>query len=114
MNKEIRPLVTYEPFEYEKLLVEVQGLRKITDHFRRIYGIYIHPNLRNVTPFLYPKILGKTNVLSLNPPPCGHISLSYIMDFEIRMIHQRISTTRSHASCCHCCHYCNVALCVIP
>ena len=34
-------------------------------------------------------------MLSLNLPPCCHISLMY-------------QTTRSHASCCQFCYYCNV------
>ena len=33
-------LVTDEPVEFEKYPVEVQDCRKITDHFRGIYGIY--------------------------------------------------------------------------
>ena len=38
-----RQLVTNEPVEFEKKPAEVQDCRKITDHFRGIYGIY--PNL---------------------------------------------------------------------
>ena len=48
------------------------------------------------------------DVLSLNIPPCCHISLSYTLAFEIKTIHQRIPITRSHTSRCHYCHYCNV------
>jgi hypothetical protein len=33
-------LVTDEPVEFEKLPVEVQDCRNITDHFRGIYRIY--------------------------------------------------------------------------
>ena len=44
MIGEKRQLVTDEPVEFEKEPVEVQGCRKITDHFRGIYRIY-HPNL---------------------------------------------------------------------
>jgi hypothetical protein len=33
-------LVTDEPVEFEKIPVEVQDCRKITNHFRGIYGIY--------------------------------------------------------------------------
>ena len=43
MFGENRQLVTDEPVELEKYPVEVQDCRKITDWFRRIYGIY--PNL---------------------------------------------------------------------
>ena len=41
MNGENRPLITDEPIEFEKQLVEVQDFRKMTHHFRRIYGIYL-------------------------------------------------------------------------
>ena len=40
---EKRQLISNEPVEFEKLLVEVGDCRKITDHFRGIYRIY--PNL---------------------------------------------------------------------
>jgi hypothetical protein len=33
-------VVTDEPLEFEKSLFEVQDWRKITDQFRRIYGLY--------------------------------------------------------------------------
>jgi hypothetical protein len=39
MNRENRPAVTDEVVEFEKV-VEVQDLKKITDRFREIYGIY--------------------------------------------------------------------------
>ena len=45
------------------------------------------------------------DVLSLNLLPCCHISLSYTMHFDIKVIHQISQTTQSHTSCCH---YCNV------
>jgi hypothetical protein len=45
MIRENQQLVTNEPVEFEKSLVEVQDCRKITDHFRGIYKIY--PNLIN-------------------------------------------------------------------
>jgi predicted glycosyltransferase involved in capsule biosynthesis len=49
------------------------------------------------------------DVLSLNLPPCCHISLSYIMAIDIKIMNQSIPTTRSYASsCCHYCHNCNV------
>ena len=41
MIRENRQLVTDEPVEFEKKPVEVQDSRRITDHFRRIYGIYL-------------------------------------------------------------------------
>ena len=43
MMGENRQLVTNEPVEFEKQLVEVQDCRKITDHSREIHRIY--PNL---------------------------------------------------------------------
>jgi hypothetical protein len=36
-------LITYEPVEFEKLLVEIQDYMKITNRFRGLYRIY--PNL---------------------------------------------------------------------
>ena len=43
MIRENRQLITYEPIEFEKLPVEIQYCKKITDRFREIYRIY--PNL---------------------------------------------------------------------
>jgi hypothetical protein len=34
------PQITDEPIEYEKYLLEVQNLKKIANHFRRIYETY--------------------------------------------------------------------------
>jgi hypothetical protein len=39
---ENRQLVTDEPVEFEKSPVEVQDCRKITDHFRGIYRMYLN------------------------------------------------------------------------
>ena len=47
-------------------------------------------------------------MLNLDPPPRRHISLTYIMGFDIKVIHQRVQTTLSHASRCHPCQCCNV------
>ena len=41
------------------------------------------------------------DVLNLNLTPCYHMTLPYIMGFDIKMSHQRIQTTCSQASCCH-------------
>ena len=41
MIAENRQLVTDEPVEFEKKPAEVQDFRRITDHFRGIYGIYL-------------------------------------------------------------------------
>ena len=35
------PLVIDGPIEFKKLPVEGQGFRKITDHFREIYGTHL-------------------------------------------------------------------------
>ena len=43
MIGENRQLVTNEPVEFEKTLLEVQDCRIITDHFRGIYRLY--PNI---------------------------------------------------------------------
>ena len=40
MMGENRQLVTNEPVEIEKLPVEVQDCRKLTDHFREICRVY--------------------------------------------------------------------------
>jgi hypothetical protein len=40
------------------------------------------------------------DVLSLDHTPCCHGSLPYITGFDIKVFHQRIQTSRSHASCC--------------
>ena len=47
------------------------------------------------------------DVLSLNLPPCYHISVPHIMVFDNKVSHQRIHTTHSHASHCHHCNNCN-------
>jgi hypothetical protein len=42
MNGENRPLLTNEPVEFEEEPAEeVQDLRKITDNFQRICGVYL-------------------------------------------------------------------------
>jgi hypothetical protein len=59
---------------------------------------------------LYPKTLGNKCAQFKLPPYC-HIFLPYIMGFDIKVIHPRFLTTRSHTSHCHHCnyfHYCNV------
>jgi hypothetical protein len=54
---------------------------------------------------LYPQALGN-ECTQLNLPPRCHIFLPYIIDFDIKIIHQRVPTTRSHTSSCHQCQYC--------
>ena len=39
-DRETRQLVTDEPVEFQKQLVEVQDCRRIIDHFRGVYRIY--------------------------------------------------------------------------
>ena len=41
LNRESQPLVTNEPLEFEKQLVEAQDFMKITYHFREIRGIHL-------------------------------------------------------------------------
>ena len=41
MNGENRQLLTDELAEFERSTVEVHEFWKITDHFSRIYGIYL-------------------------------------------------------------------------
>jgi len=41
MIRENWQLVTDEPVEFKKSPVEGQDFRRITDHFRGIYGIYL-------------------------------------------------------------------------
>ena len=67
-----RQLVTDEPVEFEKLPVEVQDCRKITDHFRGIYRIY--PNLikedrrMSICNLLDFGTIGSQPVMSINLP----------------------------------------------
>ena len=67
--------------------------------------------ISSMSPIAMPVPQG-TDVLSLNLTPCYHISLPYILwVFDNNVNHQRIQTTRLHASRCHhCnyCHYCNI------
>ena len=46
-NKENSLLVTYEPYEFEKQLVEAQNFKKFTSHLREIYEIYLKPMKEN-------------------------------------------------------------------
>jgi hypothetical protein len=57
---------------------------------------------------LYIITLGNKCVGGLNLPPCCHICLSYVMGFDIKIMHQSIRTTHSHTSYCHHCHYYSV------
>ena len=41
MSEENQRLVTYELVEFEKWPVEVRDIRRIIDHFRGIYRIYL-------------------------------------------------------------------------
>ena len=40
-------LVADEPAEFEKSSIEVQGLRKFTNHFRGIYRVYLNKIKQN-------------------------------------------------------------------
>ena len=62
-------------------------------------------------PLLILEPLGNIYVLNLNLPHGCHIHLSYVMGFDVNMIHKRIQTMQLHALRCHHCqyrHYCNV------
>ena len=58
MIGENRQLVTDEPVEFEKEPVEVEDFRRITDHFRRIYGI--HPQINKKKTEGYQHVTGWT------------------------------------------------------
>ena len=70
----------------------------------------VHPKLCNITPSLISQKSNIVDVLSLNIPPRCHVSLSYITNFDVKIVHQRIQTTCSHASRCHHCHYFIIAM----
>ena len=67
------------------------------------YEIPSTPSLMPL-PLLYPKVLGH-GCPHFKPSSLLSHSLTNIMGFEIKVFHQRIQTTHSHASYCH---YCNV------
>ena len=93
-------------------------LQGMTNNVRFTFGVgdksnclqSIHPNLQNCHPpkchsLSYIHKPNRTYMLNLNLPHCCHMSLPYITSFDIRIIHQRIQTTCSHAPHCH---HCNV------
>jgi hypothetical protein len=50
---------------------------------------------------LYPETLGNGCAQFETPLHVCHVSLPYIIGFDINIIHQRIQTTRLHSSRCH-------------
>jgi magnesium-transporting ATPase (P-type) len=66
----------------------------------------ISPSLMSLSLSYIPNP-SETDVLSLRLSPCCHISLSYIMSFDIEINHQKIQITCSHASHFHHCNYCH-------
>ena len=58
-------------------------------------------------PLLYPETMGNGCAQSKPSSLLSHF-LSCITDFDIKIIHQIIQTTRPHASRCHHCHYCSI------
>ena len=58
-------------------------------------------------PFSYTPNPREWIIFSVNLTPCCRVSLPYIMGFDININHQRIQTTRSHASRCHHCNHCH-------
>jgi hypothetical protein len=53
-------------------------------------------NLFNVMPCYILKPYG-TDVLNVNHPPCCHVSFPYIIAFAIKIMHQRVQSTYTHA-----------------
>ena len=74
-------------------------------HVIKLHSKLHNINLFNVTPLISPKPSG-TYVLSFNLTPCCHVTLPYIMGFDIKINHPRIQTTCLHTSRCHQCKYC--------
>ena len=60
-------------------------------------------------PLLYLKTLGKGCAQFKSPFLLSHLPLIY-HGFNIKIIHQRIPTTRSHTSRCHHCHIVIIAM----
>ena len=75
MIRESRQLVTDEPVEVEKSQVEVQDFRRITDHFRGIYGICLNllQKNRRMSPCnrLDLQTLGSELIMPKNLPITG-------------------------------------------
>ena len=61
-----RQLVTNEPVEFQKQLVENQDCRKITDHFRGIYRMYPQFNKKNWR--MSTSVIGENRQLVTNEP----------------------------------------------
>ena len=55
-----------------------------------LLAIDVNLNLHNATPSLISHNPRGTDALSLDIPPCCHISLPYITSFDTKIIHQRI------------------------
>ena len=78
--------------------------------WNRHYRFRIHLNTSNFHPLYYHSFFyipgpHGTDFINLNIPPCCHISISYIMGFDIKVIHKINRTTCLYASCCHHYHY---------
>ena len=98
----------FEPLRCLRGIVDVLKLNTSYGHLYTLTSI--KSSFLMSLPLLYPKTLGNICV-KLKIPSCCHISLPCITGFDIKIFHQRIQTTRSHASQCHHCqyyHYCNV------
>ena len=64
------------------------------------------PHVVSVSPFVNNKNPEGNKCAQFNLPPCCHVSLSYVMGLDIELIHQRMQTTRLHASRCYHHYYC--------
>ena len=64
------------------------------------------PHVVSVSPFVNNKNPEGNKCAQFNLPPCCHVSLSYVMGLDIELIHQRMQTTRLHASHCYHHYYC--------
>ena len=64
----------------------------------------VHPNLHNVTPFI--SLDPREHMFSIKYSSSLSHFLPSITDFDIKIIHQKVQTIFSHASCCRHCYYC--------
>ena len=68
----------------------------------------ISPSVMSL-PLLYHETLGDGCAQLKSPSLLSQLkSLLHVVGFNIKTNHQRIQTTRLHASCCRYCHYCTV------
>ena len=79
MVRENRQLVTEEPVKFEKQPVEVEDCRKITDHLKGMYRLYVNSIKENrrmsTCNRLHLQTLGSQLVMpkNLQPVTCCHL-----------------------------------------